>query len=113
MACDTYTEVAQNIAAIANHIEATRRIERYGVATAAETLRAFQALPPPVQEAPKTPWWVVFGVDSMTTDVDVIQAIYRVKARQAGSEAALLALNLARDEALGAINARAPRSLAR
>lgn len=112
MACDTYTEVAQNIAAIASHLEAMRRIERYGVATATETLQAFQALPPPPREVPRTPWWEVFGVSPETLDPEVIQAIYRVKARQAGTEPALLELNLAREEALAAINARAPKSLA-
>lgn len=48
MACDRYTEVAQNIAAIAGHIEATRRIERYGVASAAQMFEGFLALPAPM-----------------------------------------------------------------
>lgn len=48
LACDSYTEVAQNIAAIAAHIEATRRIERYGVATMAQMFTGFLALPAPM-----------------------------------------------------------------
>src|SRR3546814_12896137 len=43
LACDTFRRAADNLAAIAGHIEATRRQLRYGVATAEETLRAFEA----------------------------------------------------------------------
>ena len=54
LACDTYTDVGQNIAALANHIDALRRQERYGVATAAESLRAW-GWP---QELPASDcWW--------------------------------------------------------
>ena len=35
MACDRYTTVADNLAAVAAHIDATRAIERHGVASAA------------------------------------------------------------------------------
>lgn len=47
LACDTYTKVEQNIAALAAHINATRAITRHGVASAEDTLQAFSALPPP------------------------------------------------------------------
>jgi len=43
--CDSYTEVAQNVAAIAAHIQATRAIERYGVGTAEAMFTGFAALP--------------------------------------------------------------------
>lgn len=56
--CDTFTRVADNIAAIAAHIEATRRIERYGVASVQQMYAGFQLL-----EAPSEDWWVVLGVD--------------------------------------------------
>jgi len=48
LSCDRYTEVAQNIAAIAAHIDAVRRIERYGVATAEQLFTGFLALPAPI-----------------------------------------------------------------
>lgn len=103
MACDAYTEVQDNIAALAAHIEAVRAIERHGVATSAETLQAFTALPPPgvTQPPPSRPWWEIFGVmRERATEAD-IQALYRVKAKAAaGDEKALLDLNLARDAAL-------------
>jgi len=47
LACDTFTELSQNLAGLAGHIEATRRIDRYGVQKAKETLQAFAALPSP------------------------------------------------------------------
>lgn len=106
LACDTFTDLAQNIAALAGHIEATRRITRYGVATASETLRAFHALPPPIiTEPPPKPWHEVFGVVPGVVDASDIEALYRTKARKAhpdagGSEAAMAELNRARDAAL-------------
>jgi hypothetical protein len=48
LACDSYTEVAQNIAAIAAHIDAMRRMERYGVATMTQMFTGFLALPAPI-----------------------------------------------------------------
>jgi hypothetical protein len=108
MACDTFDVLAQNIAAIAAHIKATRAIERYGVATAAETLQAFQALPPPATGAPKPsrPWWETFGVLRDHADEETVNALYRVKAKSvAADQGALLELNLARDAALAELRA--------
>jgi hypothetical protein len=48
LACDSYTDVAQNIAAIAAHIDAMRRMERYGVATMTQMFTGFLALPAPL-----------------------------------------------------------------
>ena len=67
--CDSFSTVAQNILAIANHIDAARRIESYGVGTAAETLQAFTALPPPEPRLPvRQPWWTAFGLDRAALD---------------------------------------------
>lgn len=110
LACDAYTKVAQNIAALAAHLEATRAIERHGVATAAETLQAFQALPAPDFALPaRKPWRQVLGLaDSWPphgTHLDVVRDTisrhYRAEAiKAAGNEAALADLNVARDAAL-------------
>lgn len=113
MACDTFQSVAQNIAAIAAHIEATRRIERYGVASATETLQAFLALPGPTAVAPRRAWHEVLGfgaedeVLSKPTAVAtaIITAVFGELAKKAhpdagGSDAAMAELNLARQEAL-------------
>jgi hypothetical protein len=105
MACDTYMTVAQNIAAIAAHLEASRAIERYGVATAAEALQAFAALPPPPDIKPKRPWWQVLGVDRSAVDADDVKALFRVKANKAhpdkgGTAEAMAELNNAMAEAM-------------
>lgn len=107
MACDTYYRAADNIAAIAKHIEATRAIERYGVASMAEMFAGFAALPSPA--APR-PWWEILGVSQHAT-IDQINAAYREKAKRAhvdagGSDAAMTELNVARDQGLKARSER-------
>lgn len=103
MPCDTYTKVADNIAAIAAHIEATRAIERHGVATVAEMFAGFAALPAP---GATRPWTVVFGVnDRAGITPSVIEAAYRELAKRAhpdagGSHEKMAELNAARDAAL-------------
>lgn len=108
MACDRYTTVADNLAAIAAHIEATRAITRYGVASAAETLQAFAALPPP---APTSlgfrQWWDVLGVPSRPALSEVESAYRRLAAERhpdaGGSDTLMAELNAARDAARKAL----------
>lgn len=101
LACDTYRRVADNIAALAAHIEATRKIERLGVATAAEMFAGFQALPAPGS----TPWWQVLGVQPSATAAQ-IEAAFKRLARErhpdvaGGSHELMADLNRARDEGL-------------
>lgn len=98
MACDRYKTVADNLAAIAAHVEATRAIERHGVASAAETLQAFQALP-----APKRPHEIL-GVSATASETEVRSAWRRQIAEhhpdQGGSEQRAAELNAARDAML-------------
>lgn len=101
MPCDTFDRASDNIAAIAKHIEATRAIERYGVATMSEMFAGFVALPAP--GAPR-PWWEVLGVPR-NADREAINAAFRAKAKSAhsdtgGSDAAMTTLNVARDAGL-------------
>lgn len=108
--CDTYTRVADNIAAIAKHIEATRAIERYGVASIREMFAGFAALPAPGQ-AESALWWKVLRVEQTATEAE-IQAAYRRRAaevhpdRPGGSAAAMAEVNSARDEALRVARSR-------
>lgn len=101
--CDTYTKIVANVAAVAAHIEATRAIERHGVASVAEMFSGFQALP-----APGTiPWWQILQVPEAASRAE-IDASYRRLARErhpdvrGGSEAMMADLNTARDAALRA-----------
>ncbi len=117
MACDTYYEVAQNIAALAAHIEATRKIERLGVATAAEVLHAFTSLPPPASAPVAKTWREVLGFTPHFPDglspaeaAGVVRERWKDRATAAhpdrgGTDAAMSELNAARDAALKELNA--------
>lgn len=70
--CDTYSDLAQNIAAIEAHLGAVRAMERYGVATTAQTMGAFACLPAPPS------WQSVLGVSITATDAEVRRAHQRL-----------------------------------
>lgn len=101
MPCDTYTKVAGNLAALAAHIEATRMIERHGVASIAEMFSGFAMIAAP--NAVK-PWWEVLGCPPDASP-EVIKEAYRFRARvrhpdNGGSDALMSELNAARDRAM-------------
>lgn len=104
MPCDTYTEVSDNIAAIAAHIAATRAIERHGVASVSEMFSGFVALP---ARPHKRPWWEVLGI-IRTSSKEQVTAAYRALAlkyhpdQPGGSLEKMTELNMARDEAMKA-----------
>ena len=100
--CDRYDRVADNIAAIAKHIEATRAIERYGVANLAEMFAGFMALPAP---GAKRPWREVFGLErDASLPPGDIGVIYRGLAKEwAAAGRDLTDLNVARDEAMAEV----------
>lgn len=98
LACDKWDRVADNIVALAKHIEALRGMDRWGVGTAAQAFAGYQSLPAPEQ------WFEVLGVAENATR-EGISAAYRAKARSAhpdhgGSDAAMARLNAARDAGL-------------
>lgn len=76
LACDRWDRVADNIGALAKHIEALRGIDRWGVGTADQAFAGYQALPAP------DPWWTVLGVDRAAPWPDVERA-YRLVAKHA------------------------------
>lgn len=95
LACDRWTRVADNIIAIAKHIEAIRGMDRWGVGSLDQVFTGYQALPAPEQ------WWQVLGVSEGASVAD-IDAAYRAAAPKAhpdrgGSDAAMARLNAARD----------------
>jgi hypothetical protein len=100
LACDKWDRVADNIVALAKHIEAMRGMDRWGVGTAAQAFAGYEALPAP------DPWWRVLGLDGPNaTRADIVVA-YR-KASQAahpdrpgGSHDLMAAVNAARDQGL-------------
>jgi hypothetical protein len=101
LACDTYFRVADNIAALAAHLEALRAIDRYGVGTIEQALAGYKALPADTA----ADWRAVFGFakGSRPTRAD-IDTVYKRLAREkhpdaGGTEVEMMHLNRARDYA--------------
>ncbi len=102
LACDHYTTVAGNIAAIAGHIEALRRIERYGVGTIEQALAGYRSLPADTAAN----WRAVFGFPAdKTPTIEQLDAAYKAAARthhpdRGGTDEGMAHVNRARDYAL-------------
>lgn len=114
LACDRWTRVGCNLAAIAKHIEALRGIDRWGVGSIERAFAGFTALPPPgaSSEPQKRPWREILDVacppnpDGPTREAFLMMAESRFKAaaRKAhpdagGSADAMAELNTAIEEA--------------
>jgi len=104
LACDRWDRVADNVAALAQHIDALRRIERYGVGKIEQAFRGYLALPPMVSGVE---WWTVLGVSPNAT-LDDVEEAFRRRARDAhpdrgGSVETMARLNEAREAARRAL----------
>ena len=103
LACDAWTRTADNIAALAQHIDALRRIERYGVGTLDQAFAGYAALPPAAME-----WWLVLEVPPNATREQAEAAFLRL-ARQhhpdqrGGSHDGMARLTAAREQAKAAL----------
>jgi hypothetical protein len=100
--CDKWDRVQDNLRAIELTIRALRGLERWGAKEMVRAaFRGFQALPPPGGDRP---WWKVLGV-RQEAPIDVIEAAYRLEARQAhpdingGAADRMVELNRAIEEA--------------
>jgi hypothetical protein len=80
-ACDKWDRVADNIVAIAQHIDALRRIERYGVGKLDQAFAGYKALPPSAED-----WRIVLGVGDYAT-LDQVDAAFLEKAKTAHPDA--------------------------
>jgi len=104
MAVDRYTEVADNLAAIAATLEAMRAIERHGGAAILDrAFTGFAALPAPA--GGRRDWWTVLEIfRSNATRADVEVAYRRLASLhhpdKGGDPDKMAAVNKARDEAL-------------
>lgn len=106
LACDRWNRVADNVAAIAQHIDALRRIERYGVGTIEQAFAGYTA----IGHSASADWWLELRVSEHAT-WEQIETAYRALAREVhpdagGSHEAMARLNAARDAAK---KAKAPK----
>ena len=102
LACDRWSRVADNIAAIAQHIDALRRIERYGVGTMEQAFAGYAALPASAED-----WSIVLGVSTSASKDDIVSAHRKLAAvhhpDKGGRPEDMARINAARDLALAAI----------
>lgn len=102
LACDKWTRVADNIAAIAQHIDALRRIDRYGVGTLEQAFAGYAGLPPTSAD-----WWIVLGLSASATHEQIIAAHRKLATEhhpdKGGRSEDMARINEARDVALKAI----------
>jgi hypothetical protein len=102
LACDTYFRVADNIAALAAHLDALRAIERYGVGSLEQALAGYKALP----ADSAADWRAVFGfAKTSAPSLDDVDKAFKAAARTkhpdaGGSDIEMAHLNRARDYAL-------------
>lgn len=111
LACDRWQTVAENVAAIAAHIDAIRRVDRYGVGTLEQAFAGYDALPAPGADN-RPPWRKVLGItENAKVDETMVRVMYRLRAsalhpdKPTGSHDAMAQLNEARDAALQEIGA--------
>lgn len=104
LACDQWTSAADNMAAIAGHIDAIRTQERYGVGSLDQAFAGYTALPP-IGGTQGGDWRAELGFtpDELVSP-NVVEARYRALLQQrhpdkGGSHDAVVRLNLARDAA--------------
>lgn len=93
LACDKWDRVADNVVAIAKHIEALRGQDRWGVGTLEQAFAGYQALPAPEQ------WWQVLGC-AEDTPQETVERVFRELAKKfhpdrGGSESEMARINAA------------------
>ncbi len=99
LACDKWDRVADNIAAIAQHIDALRRIDRYGVGTMEQAFAGYTALP-----SQASPWWTVLEFPERPSSWDAVERRHAELAKvhhpdRGGNADTMAKINAARDAA--------------
>lgn len=68
LACDKWTRVADNLAAIAAHVAAIRGQSRWGVGDVAQAFAGYRLL---TGVGERTPWWTVLGVPALASPTTI------------------------------------------
>lgn len=110
MSCDKWNRVADNLAALAKHIEAIRGQLRWGCADVAQVFAGFRALP--AVGAPK-PWWTILGFREPPDAVEVLERKRDELARlhhpdRGGNPNQMAEINAAYDQGKQVLERRAP-----
>lgn len=107
LACDRWDRVADNIAAIAAHVEALRGIDRWGVGTIEQAFTGYTALPAP---ATASEWWRVLNLAPTATLEQVDEAFRRLAfdahPDRGGNHETMARLTAARDAARQALQGK-------
>lgn len=104
LACDKWDRVADNIAAIAKHIESIRGQARWGVGSLEQAFAGYDALPGP-ETVTKRTWRQVLQLEpGARPSADLLRSLYRKLAMErhpdrGGNDALMAELNSAHDEA--------------
>ena len=109
MPCDRWDRAADNLAAIAKHVESLRGQLRWGVVDVAQAFAGFKALPPKgatSEGSASPPWWNVLGVKP-DDRLEVIEAAFKALAfkmhpDRGGDAGAMAMITRAREEARAA-----------
>ena len=99
LACDKWDRAADNIAAIAQHIDALRRIDRYGIGSIEQAFAGYTAIP-----AQAASWFTVLEFDAPPKVWDVIEQRHTELAKRhhpdrGGNPETMAKINAARDTA--------------
>jgi hypothetical protein len=99
LACDKWWSAAENMAAIAGHIEAIRAVDRYGVGTLEQAFAGYAALP-----AQAASWFITLEFDAPPKSWDVVETRYLELVKKhhpdrGGNPETMAKINAARDTA--------------
>lgn len=75
---DKWDRVADNIAAVAAHLDAIRRIERYAVGEVEQVFEGYKALP---AMSAKSTWWAILGFSNPPPSLATVEVKYRERIR--------------------------------
>lgn len=106
--CDKWDRLADNIAAVAAHIDAVRAQERYGVGDLKHAFAGYKQLPPPEgyeAEDIVCDWAAILGFpqDAIGLTKNLVNTVWKAevaKAHASGNDTRQRDLNVARDAAL-------------
>lgn len=80
LACDRWDRVADNLVAIAHHVEAIRAMDRWGVGDVAQAFAGYRALP--AMDAKRT-WWALLGFEQPPESAEAVEQKWRERIAEA------------------------------